>query len=122
MAHDSKVGDALAAVVATGLGVLIALIDRGSPFGDDSAKFALVLLFAAGMTLGLARPRRPWRWSLCVGVWLPALFALNGGTKPYLLLLISLGVSTLGALAGAIFRRPTNARKTRRVVDGDELC
>jgi hypothetical protein len=104
MARESRRGDVLAAVVAAGLGVLIALLDQGAPFGDDSAKLTIVLLFASGMILGLARPRRPWRWSLLVGVWLPALFALNGGTRPDLLLLLCLVVSTLGAYAGAMVR------------------
>lgn len=104
MKRDSMLGDMLAAVVATGLGLLVAAADRAAPFGDDSSKSTIVLLFASGALLGLARPRHAWRWALLVGIWLPAAFALRGGPKAYLLLLVSLAVSALGAFAGALAR------------------
>ncbi|HWE40320.1 MAG TPA: hypothetical protein VG406_27460 [Isosphaeraceae bacterium] len=110
MKRDSMLGDAAAAVVAAGLGLLVTAIDIAAPFGDDSSKSTIVLLFAAGALLGLARPRHPWRWSLLVGIWLPASSALRGGSKPLLLLLVSLAVSTLGAFAGALARAPLRRR------------
>jgi len=99
------------------LGLLIAAFDLVTPFGDDTPKATLVLLASSGGLLGLLQPRRPWRWGIVAGLWMPlahGFFFLAGGghainpnTWPaYLLLLaVSIAICTGGSYAGATARR-----------------
>jgi hypothetical protein len=117
MRRDSRLGDEVAAVVAVGLGLLVAAIDRAEPFGDDSAKSTIVLWLAAGAVLGFARPRRPWRWALLIGPMVPAAYltlhvlgrariAPPNNVATFLVLVpISIAVGMLGAYTGAWGRR-----------------
>jgi hypothetical protein len=106
-----------AVAVASGLGILIALVDRAAPFGDDSSKSTIVLWLACSGLLGLAMPRRPWLWAVTVGPWLPAMYlvlqamGLHSPIKPdtyttsLLLVGVSLVVCAVGAYVGALARR-----------------
>jgi hypothetical protein len=103
--------------VASGLGILIALVDRAEPFGDDSLKSTILLWLACSGLLGFALPRRPWLWAVSVGPWLPAMYlilhalGLNSSMKPdtyttaLLLMVVSVVVCAVGAYAGALVRR-----------------
>ena len=110
-------GQAIAIAIASGLGIMVALVDRATPFGDDSSKSTIVLWLACSGLLGLAMPVRPWRWALLVGPWLPATYLvlhvlgspapINPNTVNGILILLpfSLTVCALGAYAGAMARR-----------------
>ena len=103
--------------VASGLGILIALVDRAEPFGDDSSKSTILLWLACSGLLGFALPRSPWLWAVSVGPWLPAVYlilhalGLHSPIKPdtytsgLLLMGVSLVVCAVGAYAGALVRR-----------------
>jgi hypothetical protein len=103
--------------VASGLGILIALVDRAEPFGDDSSKSTILLWLACSGMLGFALPRRPWLWAVSVGPWLPATYlilhalGLHSPIKPdtytsgLLLMGFSLVVCAVAAYAGALVRR-----------------
>jgi ABC-type multidrug transport system permease subunit len=54
--------------------VLAALCGIGAGWGDVAVNdllFTALLVLAACMLLGMLRPRRPWRWVLVVGVFIP---------------------------------------------------
>src|ERR1700756_317874 len=53
------------------LGLLTAAFDLAAPFGDDTAKVTILLLGGSGGLLGFLQPRRPWRWGLATGLWMP---------------------------------------------------
>jgi len=103
--------------VASGLGILIALVDRAEPFGDDSSKSTILLWLACSGLLGFALPRSPWLWAVSVGPWLSAMYlilhalGLHSPIKPdtytsgLLLMGVSLVVCAVGAYAGAMVRR-----------------
>jgi hypothetical protein len=103
--------------VASALGILIALLDRAEPFGDDSSKSTILLWLACSGLLGFALPRRPWLWAIAVGPWLPATYlilhalGLHSPIKPdtytssVLLMGVSVVVCAVGAYAGALVRR-----------------
>jgi hypothetical protein len=103
--------------VASGLGILIALVDRAEPFGDDSSKSTILLWLACSGVLGFALPRSPWLWAVSVGPWLSAMYlirhalGLHSPIKPdtytsgLLLMGVSLVVCAVGAYAGALVRR-----------------
>jgi hypothetical protein len=103
--------------VASGLGILIALVDRAEPFGDDSSKSTILLWLACGGVLGFALPRSPWLWAVSVGPWLSAMYLIlhalgfHSPIKPdtytsgLLLMGVSLVVCAVGAYAGALARR-----------------
>ena len=111
------VGRAIAIGVASGLGIMVAVIDRAAPFGDDSSKSTILLWLACSGLLGFALPSRPWRWSLLVGPWLPAMYLalhaldspvpINPNTVASILILLpfSLTVCAMGAYAGSMTRR-----------------
>jgi hypothetical protein len=110
-------GRAIAIAVASGLGIMVALVDRAAPFGDDSSKSTIVLWLACSGLLGFAMPVRPWRWALLVGPWLSAMYLMlhalgspapinpNTVTGILILLPFSLTVCSVGAYAGALARR-----------------
>jgi hypothetical protein len=107
----------LAFPLAVFLGLLIAAFDVVAPFGDDTEKATIILLAASGGLLGFLQPRRPWRWGITAGVWMPSshgmlyLFgwghAINPNTFPaYLLLLaVSVAICTGGGYAGSLLRK-----------------
>jgi hypothetical protein len=117
MKHDNGALPAVAIVIATGLGLLIALLDRASLFGDDSAQFTVFLWLLCSGLLGFARPRRPWLWAVLIGPWLsltnlvlhvlgqPGSVHPNAYTTILILLPISLAVCSVGAYGGALVRR-----------------
>lgn len=86
------------------LGLAIAWVDS-RPNWDDSGITAGALLLSSGL-LGLIAPRRPWRWALALGVWIPlelllrraALASLASGLVIFLFPLI-------GAYTGMGLRR-----------------
>jgi hypothetical protein len=99
------------------LGLLVAAFDLMAPFGDDTEKATIVLLAISGGLLGFLQPRRPWRWGLIAGPWMPfshAAFSLLGwghAINPntsfayVLLLAVSVAIATGASYAGAILRR-----------------
>jgi hypothetical protein len=116
MKTDARVLDRVAFVVAAALGLLTTAADRAAPFGDDSAKSTILLWLLFSGLLGFARPKRPWRWAVSIGPWLPAtalvLHALGqpGWVRPdtyataLILVVVSLAVCSLGAYGGAFTR------------------
>jgi hypothetical protein len=117
MKQDTWLSQAITVVVASGLGIGIALIDGSAPFGDDSAQFTVFLWLVSSGLLGFVKPRRPWLWAVAVGPWLPMMYLVlqvlglhapinpNTYTTSLILIPISLGVCALGAYAGALARR-----------------
>ncbi len=117
MKQHSGLSQTIGIVVASGLGILIGLVDRAAPFGDDSSKSTIVLWLACSGLLGFAMPRRPWLWAVSVGPWLPAMYLVlqamgfHSPIKPdtyttsLLLLGVSLVVCAVGAYGGAFGRR-----------------
>jgi hypothetical protein len=107
----------LAFPLAVFLGLLIAAFDVVAPFGDDTEKATIILLAASGGLLGFLQPRRPWRWGITAGVWMPLshgvfyLFgwghAINPNTFPAYLLLLAVSVAscTGGGYAGSLLRK-----------------
>jgi hypothetical protein len=98
-------------------GLLVAWLDVRAPWGDDSAKVVLLLWVAVTGPLGYLRPRRPWRWALVVGPWLPLTHLarhvlgmpdmIHPNTYATILLLfpVSVAACSLGAYGGALLRR-----------------
>ncbi len=117
MKRDSGLSRTLGVVVASGLGILIGLIDRAALFGDDSSKPTILLWLASSGFLGFAMPDRAWRWAVFVGPWLPAMylvFRFFGSPNPIhpdtyasslLLVPFSLVICLIGAYSGAAARR-----------------
>ncbi len=117
MKRDSWLSRNVGLVVASGLGIMIGLIDRAALFGDDSSKPTILLWLASSGFLGFGLPDRPWRWSVFVGPWLPAMYLVSrffGSPNPIhpdtyasslLLVPFSLVVCLIGAYSGAAARR-----------------
>ncbi len=113
----AKKASAMAALIASGLGLLIAALDTAAPFGDDSSKLTILLWLMAGGSLGFVMPSRPWRWAMLVGPWLPLTHLLahvlglpdsiHPNTYATILTLVpvSLAVCSVGAYGGALTRR-----------------
>jgi hypothetical protein len=111
------IGRAIGVAVASGLGIMVALVDRAAPFGDDSEKSTIVLWLVCCGVFGFAAPGRPWRWALLVGPWLPAMYLMLhslGAANPIhpdtytgilILIPVSLAICGIGAYAGAAARR-----------------
>ena len=85
----------LLAILATAIGIAIALVDA-RPTWDDTGITAGVLLVTAFIVSALAGGR-PWLWALLVGTWVPALTILNGGDPAAVL---ALAFAAAGAYAG----------------------
>jgi hypothetical protein len=87
-------------IAAIALGLLIAWVDSRPAWDDTGVTAGMVFLTAA--LFGTLRPKRPWIWTLAVGVWIP-LFGIvlhrNAGS------LLALAPALLGAYAGAAARR-----------------
>jgi len=91
-------------VAAVVIGLAIAWVDS-RPHWDDAGITAGMLLLSAG-ALGIAEPRRPWLWALCVGVWIPATMIARTPTVGNLLgSLVILAFPFAGAYAGMAVRR-----------------
>ncbi len=88
--------------VAIAFGLAIAWIDA-RPNWDDAGITAGLLVLASAAFAVLA-PRRPWRWALAIGIWIPlAAIARHGDLK----MLIVLAFPLAGAYAGSALRRVT---------------
>jgi hypothetical protein len=105
-------------VIASGLGIVIGLVDGAEPFGDDTTSLTIVLWLACSGLLGLAMPRRPWLWAVSVGPWLPAMYLVrlalgfrdplhpnNTYATGLILIGLSLVICAVGSYAGAMVRR-----------------
>lgn len=106
-------------------GLCIAGIDS-RPHWDDAGITAGMLLLSAAV-LGLMGPRRPWRWALGIGVWIPAFRILHAMTAVLsghvitrvgfgfpdtaLIGLFVLAISMTGAYAGMAVRKLTAVSK-----------
>jgi len=98
--------------------ILAAICGIGAGAADvfiDDLLFTALIVVAAGIMLGILRPRHPWRWVIAVGVFIPltevaAYYLLT--VKPsraqmYASCLIFLpGIA--GAYGGAVFRNVVN--------------
>jgi hypothetical protein len=105
-------------VVASGLGILIGLVDCAEPFGDDSTQLTILLWLVSSALLGFAKPRRPWLWAVSIGPWLPAMYLMRlslGFHNPLhpnntygtglILIGLSLVICAIGAFVGMFARR-----------------
>ena len=81
--------------VSITLGILIGYVDS-RPTWDDTG-VTVVSLFLVTAAFGALAPQRPWRWALCVGVWIP-LFEMPGANYGSLMALV---IAFLGAYTGA---------------------
>ena len=103
--------------VAIVLGLVVASIDLAAPFGDDSSKLTLLLLILFSGIGAFLQPKKPWRWGILVGIWLPlvslAAHALglsthiHPNTDSAILLLVpfSLAVCLIAGCYGSVARR-----------------
>jgi hypothetical protein len=80
------------------LGGTIAFVDS-RPTWDDTGITVLALLLVSGL-LASVSPRRPWKWALAVGIWLP--FYEIYLTHHFGLLFVLI-IPFIGAYAGAAF-------------------
>ena len=82
------------------LGMLTAWLDAGA----SEVLPIILLLFAFGAFLGFARPEKPWRWALLLGIWVPLgwLLAAALGIRDWKKIeLIGAAVPFIPALAGS---------------------
>jgi hypothetical protein len=117
MMKAAKLAETVVVAVASGLGILVGVIDQVAPFGDDSSKLTILLWLLASGSLGFVMPRRPWQWGTLVGPWLTLIHLLvhalglpdsiHPNTYAAILLLfpVSLAVCFVGAHGGALARR-----------------
>ena len=92
--------DGIAAIVAVGAGLALAVIDSRPGF-DDTAITAVGLALGAGLA-ALISGRRPWLWALAAGIWVPLVEfrdLTNGGQ------LLALGFASGGAAIGWLAAR-----------------
>ena len=68
--------------VAIVLGLAVAFLDLAEPFGDDSSKLTLLLLIVFSGILAFVHPKKPWRWGILVGIWLPLVEFGGPRTRP----------------------------------------
>lgn len=93
---------------AVAMGLAIAWVDA-RPHWDDAGITAGMLLLSAAV-LGLMGPRRPWRWALGIGVWVPLHLFLQKPTLGSALGgCVILAIPMAGAYAGMAVRRATAA-------------
>jgi hypothetical protein len=102
-ADDTRTRDrfeVLLAVMAVGVGVVVAWIDSRPSWDDTGITVGLLLLASTG--LAFLGGRRPWLWALLVGAPLPAVEIVTEGT---LASLIALTFAAVGAAIGWGLRR-----------------
>lgn len=91
----------LVAAVAVGLG--IAYLDS-RPSWDDAGITACSMLIAAAV-FGLIAPRRPWRWALAIGIWIPLYALARAATPASFAMIVVLVFPLAGAYVGMGVRR-----------------
>ena len=92
--------DGIAAIVAVGTGLALAVIDSRPSF-DDTGITAVGLALAAGLA-SFVSGRRPWLWALATGIWVPLVEVRDlATTGPWL----SMAFSAAGAAAGWLAAR-----------------
>jgi hypothetical protein len=92
-------------ITAVDVGLLIAYVDSRPNWDDTGITAGAVFLGAA--IFAAIDPRRPWRWALAVGLWIP-LWAIVA-TRNYGSLL-ALAVAFAGVSIGYLFRQAVLAR------------
>ena len=85
------------------IGVVIAYVDS-RPSWDDAGVTAFSMLLVAGV-FALLVPRRPWRWALAVGIWIPIYAFVRAPAAKTFAMLIVLIFPFAGAYAGMAIRR-----------------
>jgi hypothetical protein len=85
----------LLAIIATVVGVAIAVIDS-RPTWDD-AGITAGAVFVSAFIVSAVAGTRPWLWAGLVGIWVPALTIVNGGDAAALLALV---FAVIGSYAG----------------------
>lgn len=93
----------IVAVLACLTGLLIAYVDS-RPTWDDTGVTAFAMLLSAGI-FGMAAPRRPWRWALAVGIWIPLYAFVRHPSTGALAMVVVLIFPLVGAYAGMALRR-----------------
>lgn len=87
------------------LGIVSAVIDLHSP----NRRPYIFLLFCSALILALWQPKWPWRWTLAVGLCLPAFVLLTGDWGPYALdrfdVFYGIPPAAAGTICGASMRR-----------------
>jgi hypothetical protein len=117
MAERPNHAEVVTALVASGLGLFTAAVDKAAPFGDDSSMLTVLLWLLFSGVMGFSVPRRPWRWALVLGPWTALLHlvvhalgladSIHPNTYATILILVpvSLAACCLGAYGGAMARR-----------------
>jgi hypothetical protein len=82
------------------LGLLIAYVDSRPTWDDTGVTAGAIFITCAA--LAAASPRRPWRWALAIGLWIPLLAIATSRNYGALLALL---FAFAGAYAGIAFRR-----------------
>jgi hypothetical protein len=99
-----RIRDAVLLLIAISIGVGIAWVDS-RPHWDDTGITAASLLLSAG-ALGMIEPRRPWRWGLAIGAWIPLHWMAGTRTASVMAgACVVLAIPLVGAWAGAAIRR-----------------
>jgi hypothetical protein len=88
-------------LIAIAVGHFFAYVDS-RPNWDDTGVLVLMIVVASAI-LAFLSPRRPWVWSLAVGIWLPLHNFIHNGNLGSL---IALAFALVGAYLGAWFRKP----------------
>jgi hypothetical protein len=84
-------------------GLLIAYVDS-RPAWDDAGVTAFAMLLVAGVC-GMVAPRRPWRWALAVGIWIPLYAIVRHPSAGALAMAVVLIFPLTGAYVGMALRR-----------------
>jgi hypothetical protein len=95
-------------LLALYLGLLTGLTDLRT----DDPQLPILLLITFGLFLGFAQPKAAWRWSLCLGLWVPVLgliaFAAkvtSGQLSDVLISSVVLVPALIGVYAGVLVKR-----------------
>jgi uncharacterized membrane-anchored protein len=96
--------DLLLLAAGTGVGLAIAWVDS-RPTWDDAGVTAFALLLSAAV-LAVIVPRRPWRWAMAVGVWIPlSIVVRQPSLRNVLGGFVILAFPLAGAYGGSLMRR-----------------
>jgi hypothetical protein len=103
-----SVQDQSAWLAALVLGMIAASVDLHS----GSRWPHIILLFCSGLLIAFCSPRWTWRWTITLGLSLPALVLLSGNWGPYAVdrfdVFYGFVPATLGPLVGLAIRRIPN--------------